>query len=160
VYFDYTMARSDACHTPLSHARFPLRYLLLTFATEQFSPSSPPSTPDTLSLEETWILTQDEPEGAKVGMLGLIISMDDSEAVSLEQMRAFLAGAGDLRFAGQRRTEVYAFVEKTLVGHEYAGLRRGDKGLVRQYLSRLTGLGRAQVTRLIADTGTRATCSR
>src|SRR5579864_7701394 len=76
--------------------------------------------------------------------------MDDSEAVSLEQIRAFLAGSGEVRFAGQRRAEVYAWVERTLVRHAYASLGRADKGVVRQYLARMTGLSRAQVTRLIA----------
>ena len=76
--------------------------------------------------------------------------MDDTEAVSLEQVRAFLAGSGEVRFAGVRRGEVYAWVERTLVRHEYAGLGRADKGVVRQYLGRMTGRSRAQVTRLIA----------
>jgi hypothetical protein len=80
----------------------------------------------------------------------LIISMDDSEAVSLEQIRGFLAGSGEVRFAGQRRAEVYAWVERTLVRHQYAGLARADKGVVRHYIGRMTGLSRAQVTRLIA----------
>ncbi len=81
--------------------------------------------------------------------------MDDSEAVGLEQIRAFLAGSGEVRFAGLRRAEVYAWVERTLVRHEYGGLGRGDKGVVRQYVARMTGLSRAQVTRLI--TGHRKT---
>jgi transposase InsO family protein len=79
----------------------------------------------------------------------LIISMDDTEAVSLEQIRAFLAGSGEVRFAGVRRDEVYGWVERTLVRHGYAGLGRADKGVVRQYLARMTGRSRAQVTRLI-----------
>lgn len=76
--------------------------------------------------------------------------MDDSEARSLEQIRAFLAGAGEVRFAGQRREEVYGWVEQTLVQLEYVSLKRPDKGLVRSYMARMTGLSRAQVTRLIA----------
>jgi len=76
--------------------------------------------------------------------------MDDSEAGSLEQIRAFLAGSGEVRFAGVQRAEVYAWVERTLLRHQYAGLGRADKGVVRQYVARMTGLGRAQVTRLIA----------
>jgi transposase InsO family protein len=75
--------------------------------------------------------------------------MDDSEARSLEQMRAFLAGSGEVRFAGQRREEVYGWVEQTLVRHQYASLDRSGKGLVRRYIARLTGLSRAQATRLI-----------
>ena len=76
--------------------------------------------------------------------------MDDTEATSLEQIRAFLAGSEDLRFAGQRQEEVYAWVEKTLVRLQYASLNKPDKGLVRRYICRMTGLSRAQVTRLIA----------
>jgi len=77
--------------------------------------------------------------------------MDDSEATKLEQVRAFLAGSGEVRFAGQRRAEVYGWTERTLVRFEYAGLGRRDKGLVRRYVARMTGLSRAQVTRLIAS---------
>jgi transposase InsO family protein len=79
----------------------------------------------------------------------LIINMDDSEATSLEQIRAFLAGSGEVRFAGQKREEVYGWVEGTLVQREYASLDRPGKGLVRRYIARMTGLSRAQVTRLI-----------
>jgi transposase InsO family protein len=81
--------------------------------------------------------------------------MDDSEAVSLEQVRSFLRGSGEVRFAGTCRAEVYGWVEQTLVRHEYAKLCRAEKGVVRQYIGRMTGLSRAQVTRLI--TGHRKT---
>jgi len=82
--------------------------------------------------------------------------MDDSQAISLEQIRAFLAGSGEVRFAAQRREEVYGWVEQTLVRHQYASLKRADKGLIRRYLARMTGLSRAQLTRLLtayAQTG-------
>jgi hypothetical protein len=82
--------------------------------------------------------------------------MDDSEATSLEQIRAFLAGSGEVRFAGQRRDEVYGWTEGTLVQHQYGILSRRERGLVRRYVARMTGLSRAQVTRLItsyADSG-------
>ena len=81
--------------------------------------------------------------------------MDDTEAKSLEQIRAFLAGSDPVQFAGQQREEVYGWVEKTLVRHQYASLDRPGKGLVRRYLGRMTGFSRAQVTRLI--TGYRRT---
>ena len=75
--------------------------------------------------------------------------MDDSEGGSLEQIRAFLAGSSEVRFAGERREEVYGWVEQTLVRHQYASLKRPGKGLVRSYIARMTGLSRAQATRLI-----------
>lgn len=76
--------------------------------------------------------------------------MDDSEATSLEQVRAFLEGTGEVRFAGQSRGEVYGWTERTLVRFGYTELSKRDKGLVRSYIARMTGLSRAQVTRLIA----------
>jgi len=80
--------------------------------------------------------------------------MDDSQATSLEQIRAFLAGSGEVRFAAQKREEVYGWVERTLVRHLYATLTRPEKGLVRRYIARMTGLSRAQITRLITSHGT------
>jgi transposase InsO family protein len=81
--------------------------------------------------------------------------MDDTEATSLEQIRTFLAGSDPMQFSGQRREEVYGWVEKTLVRRQYVSLDRPGKGLVRLYLARMTGFSRAQVTRLI--TGYRQT---
>jgi len=77
--------------------------------------------------------------------------MDDTNTASLEQIRAFLAGSGEMAFAAQGRKEVYEWVERTLVQHEYGALDKVGKGLVRQYLVRMTGMSRAQVTRLIAQ---------
>jgi hypothetical protein len=53
--------------------------------------------------------------------------MDDSESTSLEQIRAFLAGGGEVRFAGERREDVYAWVEQTLVWHQYASVQSSNR---------------------------------
>ena len=61
-----------------------------------------------------------------------------------------------MEFTGQRRDEVYRWIGRTLVQHEYVALSRGAKGLLGGYLARMTGLSRARITRLIAgytDTG-------
>ena len=55
--------------------------------------------------------------------------MDDTEATRLEQIRAFLAGSGEVRFAGQRREEVYSWVERTLVRLQYTKLRQTWQGI-------------------------------
>ncbi len=56
--------------------------------------------------------------------------MDDSEATSLEQVRAFLAGSGEVRFTGQKRHDVYRWTgaDGWKAFPEYAGLGRRDKG--------------------------------
>jgi hypothetical protein len=79
--------------------------------------------------------------------------MDDSQTTSLEQIRAFLACSEEGRFAGAKTDEVYRWVEQTLVRHEYASLRQPEKGLMRRYIARMTGLSRAQVRRLITGYG-------
>jgi len=71
--------------------------------------------------------------------------------MSLEQIQAFLAGSSEVRFTGQHRGEVYAWTERALVQYQYASLSRAEKGVLRQYLARMTGLSRAQVTRLITS---------
>lgn len=75
--------------------------------------------------------------------------MDDSGKMSLEGIRAFLAASTPVQFAGQNREETYRWVERTLREQDYAGLGRAAKGLVRQYVGKMTGLSRAQVARLI-----------
>ena len=77
--------------------------------------------------------------------------MQDGERISLAQIQAFLEGSEDLRFKSGTRTERCAWVERMLVGQEYSGLSRAGKGLVRRYLAKMTGLSRAQVTRLIGQ---------
>ena len=68
---------------------------------------------------------------------------------TLDQLRAFLEGNEAADFQLTRRDSAYAFVRRTLVRFEYHGLRKPDKGLVKRYLEKVTGLSRAQVTRLI-----------
>ena len=77
--------------------------------------------------------------------------MQDGERLSLEQIRAFLEGSQELRFEASNRQELYAWMERTLVEQEYLCLGRREKGLVRRYLSKMTGRSRAQVSRLIGQ---------
>lgn len=71
--------------------------------------------------------------------------------MSLEGIQAFLEGSEGVQFAGKGRKEMYAWVEKTLVGYEYASKPKAVKGLLRRYIEKMTGLQRAQVTRLITS---------
>ena len=71
--------------------------------------------------------------------------------MSLEGMWAFLAGTAELLFEGASRKEIYEWIERTLCGQEYHLLGKVDKGTVKAYISKATGLGRAQVTRLVGQ---------
>jgi transposase InsO family protein len=75
--------------------------------------------------------------------------MKDGERLSLEQIRAFLEGSEGVGFKAASQRELYEWTERTLCAQQYAGLGRSGKGLVRLYIARVTGLSRAQVTRLI-----------
>ena len=75
--------------------------------------------------------------------------MKNGERLSLEQIRAFLKASEEFRFEASKRKEVYEWVTRTLVEQEYSGQPREAKGVLRQYLGKMTGLSRAQVTRLI-----------
>jgi len=69
---------------------------------------------------------------------------------------AFLEGAQPLCFEALARDAVYGWISGELRRFRYARLGRTDKGLIRRYLEKVTGLSRAQITRLIRqflDTG-------
>jgi transposase InsO family protein len=79
----------------------------------------------------------------------LKISVQQTEKLSLEQIRAFLQASQEVQFAGEKRQEVYEWIGRTLQVQEYRQQNRQSRGLLRRYIEKLTGLSRAQVTRLI-----------
>ena len=76
--------------------------------------------------------------------------MQARECLSLEQIRAFLEASNEVGFKGRNREEVYAFVSETLRQQRYHDLKRRSRGLIRRYLTKMTGLSRAQITRLVS----------
>src|SRR5258708_14703770 len=76
--------------------------------------------------------------------------MENTEKLSLEQIRAFLQASQEVRFEATRRQEIYEWMTRTICYQEYWKQKRTTKGLLRQYVAAMTGLSRAQVTRLIA----------
>jgi hypothetical protein len=80
----------------------------------------------------------------------LNVSVKNGERLSLEQIRAFLEATDEVEFEAANRPEVYAWISRTLCEQEYWTQNKQVKGLLRQYVQKMTGLSRAQVTRLIA----------
>src|ERR1700731_2016231 len=76
--------------------------------------------------------------------------MENTEKLSRGQIRAFLEASQEVRFEATRRQEMYEWMARTLCHQEYWKQRRAIKGVLRQYTAAMTGLSRAQVTRLIA----------
>ena len=79
----------------------------------------------------------------------MIVTLQTERVRTLEQVRAFVEGSEAVDFTGADRESVYEFVRRTLVRLSYERLGKPDKGLVRRYLAKVTGLSRAQLTRLI-----------
>lgn len=86
----------------------------------------------------------------------MIVTLKTQGLQTLEQVRAFLDGSQPLDFAAPTREAAYGWIggERRRLG--YTRLGKADKGLMRRYLQKVTGLSRAQMTRLIQqfrDTG-------
>ena len=76
--------------------------------------------------------------------------MQNGERLSLEQIQAFLEASGEIEFDAANRREVYDWVTGALCEQEYWKQSRAAKGMLRRYIGKMTGLSRAQVTRLIS----------
>jgi transposase InsO family protein len=79
----------------------------------------------------------------------LNISVHEAENLSLEAIGRLLEASEEIRFASSNRQEVYGWVERLLVEQEYTLQSKAARGLIRRYIEKMTGLSRAQVTRLI-----------
>jgi hypothetical protein len=79
----------------------------------------------------------------------MIIRMENAEGLSLAQMQAIVEANEEVRFAGGQRKEIYEWVQRVLVQGEYARQGRKARGVVRAYLSKMTGKSMPQITRLI-----------
>src|SRR5450755_3513595 len=85
------------------------------------------------------------------------VRMQNAEELNREQVGEFLRASEGIEFQGQNRAETYAWVQRVLVGREYASRGKRECGEIRAYLSKVTGLSLPQVTRLIRmyrETGT------
>lgn len=79
----------------------------------------------------------------------MTITMDDTQINTLEQIRKLLETSTGIAFKGLRREAVYGWIESVLKRFDYFCLGKKGKGLVKSYLKRMSGLSRAQVTRLV-----------
>jgi len=73
--------------------------------------------------------------------------------MSLDEIRVFLKASEGVHFAGAKKEDVYAWVSGCLEEQNWAELGRTARGLMRRYMEKMTGLSRAQVTRLITRYG-------
>ena len=75
--------------------------------------------------------------------------MNDKQIQTIEQVKQFLEGNEALEFRGLSTEEKYEWTETALVKFNYNGLKKAEKGVIRQYIQKVTGYSRTQVSRLI-----------
>src|ERR1039457_2009379 len=75
------------------------------------------------------------------------------ERISWTESRVFLKATEAVHFVGEKQEEVYAWVSWCLGEQNWDALGRTARGLLRRYMEKMTGLSRAQITRLITRYG-------
>jgi hypothetical protein len=75
--------------------------------------------------------------------------MQNAEELNLGQISEFLKASYGIEFSGQNRAERYAWTERVLVAQEYASQGKKQRGQIRGYIAKVSGLSMPQVARLI-----------
>jgi hypothetical protein len=81
----------------------------------------------------------------------MLLIMDDGQLQTVERVRGFLEGSEAVEFRGLTAQEKYCWIEEVLIRFKYHRLKRGEKGVIRRYIEKVTGYSRSQVSRLIAE---------
>src|SRR5437588_500802 len=75
--------------------------------------------------------------------------MQNADVLTQEQIQEFLKGSRSIEFTAQNRAEVYGFIQQVLVAQEYAMQGKKQRGAIRAYLCKVTGMSLPQMARLI-----------
>jgi len=79
----------------------------------------------------------------------MTIRMDNLEQLTLAEMEEFLTTNRHVTWSAVEGESAYGLIERVLKALQYRRLSKGQKGLVRGFLVKVTTLSRAQMTRLI-----------
>ena len=77
------------------------------------------------------------------------IRMSNLEQLTLAEMAEFVASNRGVDWQATEQQAVYGLIERVLKNQRYSRLRKSQRSVVRAFLLRVTGLSRAQLTRLI-----------
>ena len=75
--------------------------------------------------------------------------MQERGPETLDEIREVLDGGRTMDLRILTRSDAYSLIEDTVRRFDYARLGKPDKGILRHFLGTVTGLSRAQVTRLL-----------
>ena len=79
----------------------------------------------------------------------MTFTIENLERLTLAEMREFVEGNRAVRFTIEGRAAAYRFMEGVLSAQRYRRLSKGQRGVVRRFLAKVTGRSRAQITRLL-----------
>ena len=79
----------------------------------------------------------------------MIVTLQTQRVQTLEQVHRVAVGEESVQFEVLERASAYNFIRRTLVQFDYAALGKADKSAVKSYSAKMTGLSRAQLTRLV-----------
>ncbi len=79
----------------------------------------------------------------------MIVTLHTQKLKTLAQVQAFVSSNEALSFTLTDRIAAYGWMSDTLKHFHYGRCTRSDKGVLRQYLGKVTGFSRAQVARCI-----------
>src|ERR1700674_461430 len=79
----------------------------------------------------------------------MTVTMGTAKLRSAAEIRRFLQASEGIDFSGADRSGVYRWIEETLQGHRYSQQSKEARGVLREFLIKMTGLSAPQVTRLI-----------
>ena len=66
--------------------------------------------------------------------------LTDIRVMSIDELKAFLTSSDVLTFKGNSREETYAWIERTLCTYRCISRPRSEKGLIRYYMQKITGV--------------------
>lgn len=70
---------------------------------------------------------------------------------SVLELRGFLDSSEEWEFQGGSPSEIYNWLQKELLEWEYLSRGKKERGVIRKYLEKMTGVSASQMTRLIAQ---------
>lgn len=87
----------------------------------------------------------------------MMITMTTKASQSISEIKEFLKTADYLEFESIAKDDRNDWIEELLIGHVYKKCGRVEKGVLKKYIMKMTGLSRAQTARLISKYLKRAT---
>jgi hypothetical protein len=79
----------------------------------------------------------------------MTIRMSNLERLTLAEMEEFVTTSRQVTWSAVDPGSVYKLIERVLKAQQYRRLSKGQRGIVKRFLAKVTGLSRAQLTRLI-----------